>query len=181
VHWNNRGKKSIVWRCAGRLEEKGSDCGSPTVPEEELQKAVLKAINSIIAGRDEFIETLRRNIETALGGEFDESTEAIDKKLEELQHELLRLASTKAAYDSVANEIYRLRELRQETLASNSERQNRRQRIAEMMEFLNSQSSILFEFDDKLVRRIVNRVTVYGGRLKVEFKTGTEVSVEMYG
>ena len=115
----------------------------------------------------------------ALGGEFDESTEAIDKKLEELQHELLRLASTKAAYDSVANEIYRLRELRQETLASNAERQNRRQRIAEMMEFLNSQSSILFEFDDKLVRRIVDKLMVYDGRLTVEFKTGTEVSVEI--
>ena len=140
VHWNNRGKKSIVWRCASRLEEKGSDCGSPTVSEEDLQKAVLRAINSIIAGRDEFIETLRRNIETALGGEFDESTEDIDRKLEELQHELLRLASTKAAYDSVANEIYRLRELRQATLASNAERQNRRQRITNMMEFLQGQS-----------------------------------------
>jgi hypothetical protein len=29
------------------------------------------------------------------------------------------------------------------------------------------------------VRRIVNRVTVYDGRLTVEFKTGTEVSVEI--
>lgn len=91
----------------------------------------------------------------------------------------MRPASTKAAYDSVANEIYRLRELRQETLASNAERQNKRQKIAEMMEFLNSQSGILFEFDDKLVRRIINRVTVYGARLTVEFKTGTEVRVEL--
>ena len=174
VHWNNRGKKSIVWRCAGRLEEKGSDCGSPTVPEEELQKAVLKAINSIIAGRDEFIATLRRNIETALGREFDESTEDIDKKLEELQHELLRLASTKAAYDSVANEIYRLRELRQETLASNAERQNKRQRIAEMMEFLESQSGVIFEYDEKLVRRLLECVTVFEDKLTVVFKSGIE-------
>ena len=53
--------------------------------------------------------------------------------------------------------------------------------IAEMAEFLNSQSGILFEFDDKLVRRIVDKVTVHGGRLTVEFKTGTEVSVEIEG
>ncbi|ABZ85371.1 DNA recombinase, putative [Heliomicrobium modesticaldum Ice1] len=178
VHWNNRGKKSIVWRCVSRLEEKGSDCGSPTVSEEDLQKAVLKAINSIIAGRDEFIETLRRNIETALGGEFDESTEAIDKKLEELQHELLRLASTKAAYDSVANEIYRLRELRQETLASNSERQNKRQRIAEMMDFLESQSGVIFEYDEKLVRWLVEKVTVFEGGIVVKFKTGISVELD---
>jgi hypothetical protein len=179
VHWNNRGKKSIVWRCASRLEEKGSDCGSPTVPEEELQKAVLKAINSIIAGRDEFIETLRRNIETALGGEFDESTEAIDKKLEELQHELLRLASTKAAYDSVVNEIYRFREVRQETLASRAERQNRRQRIAEMMEFLESQSGVIFEYDEKLVRRLVEKVTVFEDKTIVEFKSSSCIEVKM--
>ena len=30
VHWNNRGKKSIVWRCVNRLEKKGSDCPSQT-------------------------------------------------------------------------------------------------------------------------------------------------------
>ena len=179
VHWNNRGKKSIVWRCASRLEEKGSDCGSPTVSEEDLQKAVLKAINSIIAGRDEFIETLRRNIETALGGEFDKSTEDIDKKLEELQHELLRLASTKAAYDSVANEIYRLRELRQETLASNAERQNRRQRIAEMTAFLQGQSGVITEFDEKLVRRLVEKATVYEDKIIVEFKSSSCVEVKL--
>ena len=179
VHWNNRGKKSIVWRCASRLEEKGSDCGSPTVSEEDLQKAVLKAINSIIAGRNEFIATLRRNIETALGGEFDESTEAIDKKLDELQHELLRLVNRKAAYDSVANEIYRLRELRQETLASNAERQNRRQRIAEMMKFLESQSGVIFEYDEKLVRRLIERAMVFEDKLTVVFKSGIEFKVSM--
>lgn len=65
VHWNSCGKKSIVWRCASKLEEKGSDCGSPTVSEEDLQKAVLKAINCITARRDDFIKTHCRNIETA--------------------------------------------------------------------------------------------------------------------
>lgn len=115
----------------------------------------------------------------ALGGEFDESTEAIDKKLEELQHELLRLASTKAAYDSVANEIYRLRELRQETLASNAERQNRRQRIAEMMEFLESQSGVIFEYDEKLVRWLIERVTVFKNTLTVKFKSGIEPDIKI--
>lgn len=54
-----------------------------------------------------------------------------------------------------------------------------RRRVAEMEEFLNSHSGILFEFDDKLVRRIVDKATVYDSRLTVEFKTGTEVSVEI--
>ena len=43
VHWNNRGYKSIVWRCVSRLEEKGSECTAPTINEETLQTADVQA------------------------------------------------------------------------------------------------------------------------------------------
>lgn len=79
----------------------------------------------------------------------------------------------------MVEEIYRLRELKGKILAGSADLCGKRRRIAEMEEFLSSQSGILFEFDDKLVRRIVNKVTVHDGRLMVEFKTGTEVSVEI--
>ena len=81
VHWNNRGKKSVVWRCVNRLEEKGSDCSSQTIVEEVLQAGVIKAINQIIAGRDSFITLLPKNIGTVLGAEFDMDTDEIDAKL----------------------------------------------------------------------------------------------------
>jgi len=94
VHWNNRGKKSVVWRCVNRLEEKGSDCPSQTIVEENLQAGVIKAINRIITGRDGFIPILAKNIETVLGTEFDMDTDAIDAKLGTLQDEIMRLASS---------------------------------------------------------------------------------------
>ena len=31
VHWNNRGKKSIVWRCVSRLENTGLFCTASTI------------------------------------------------------------------------------------------------------------------------------------------------------
>ncbi|OPX89889.1 MAG: hypothetical protein A4E52_00914 [Pelotomaculum sp. PtaB.Bin013] len=34
------------------------------------------------------------------------------------------------------------------------------------------------EFDDKLVRRLVEKVTVFEDRLTVEFKSGVEVEIE---
>jgi site-specific DNA recombinase len=40
----------------------------------------------------------------------------------------------------VADEIYRLRELKQNALVENAEREGKRQRIAEMTDFLNEQS-----------------------------------------
>jgi len=179
VHWNNRGKKSVVWRCVNRLEEKGSDCGSPTILEEDLQNAVTRAINRVVADRDGFIATLQQNIETVLCEEFDKDTGDIDVKLDELQNELLRLANSKADYEKVAEEIHRLRELRQNTMAHNAERQTQRQRIAEMTEFLQGQSSVLIEYDDKLVRRLVERVTVFEGRLTVEFKSSVQTEIQL--
>ena len=43
-HWNNRGVKSIVWRCISRLVSTGLECHSRTINELVLQDAVVKAI-----------------------------------------------------------------------------------------------------------------------------------------
>lgn len=77
VHWNNRGYKSIVWRCVSRLEEKGSDCTSPTINEETLQTAVVKAINEVLGNKDTFLSTLQENIATVLNEENDKATDNI--------------------------------------------------------------------------------------------------------
>ena len=37
IHWNNRGCKSIVWRCLSRLEPTGQECHARTVNETILQ------------------------------------------------------------------------------------------------------------------------------------------------
>lgn len=175
VHWNNRGYKSIVWRCVSRLEEKGSDCTSPTVNEEVLQAAVVKAINELLASKDTFLSTLQANIETVLNEEHDKITNDIDVKLEELQNELLRLANSKTDYEEVAEEIYRLREQKQNALVENADREGKRQRIAEMSDFLNEQSCELEEYDEQLVRRLIEKVTVFDEKMNIEFKSGVEI------
>ena len=179
VHWNNRGCRSIVWRCVSRLEEKGSDCTSPTVNEEVLQAAVVRAINELLVSKDAFLTTLQTNIETVLNEEHDNSTIHIDTKLEELQKELLLLANSKADYKEVANEIYRLREQKQNALIENAEREGRRQRIAELTDFLKEQSWKLEEYDEQLVRKLIEKVTVFEGKLTVEFKSGVELDIEI--
>jgi len=178
VHWNNRGYKSIVWRCVSRLEEKGSDCTSPTVNEETLQTAVVKAINELLANKEPFLQALQKNIATILNEENDNATNDIDSKLEELQQQLLIQAKSKNDYEDVADEIYRLRELKQNALVENAEREGKRQRIAEMTDFFNEQSCELEEYDEQLVRRLIEKVTVHDNRIEVEFKSGISIDVE---
>ncbi len=79
----------------------------------------------------------------------------------------------------MADEIYRLRDFKQNMLAENAEREGKRQRIAEMTEFLNGQACEVEEYDEQLVRRLIEKITVYEDRLTVEFKSGVEIHVTM--
>ena len=140
------------------MEEKGSDCTSPTINEETLQAAVVKAINELLVNKEPFISSLQKNIATVLNEENDNAIDDIDGKLEELQQQLLIQAKSKNDYEDVANEIYRLWELKQNSLLENAEREGKRQRIAEMTDFLNEQSCKLEEYDEQLVRRLIEKL-----------------------
>ena len=48
-----------------------------------------------------------------------------------------------------------------------------------MTEFLDIQSGIITEYDDKLTRQLVERVTLFEGKFQVVFKSGVEIGVEI--
>lgn len=79
----------------------------------------------------------------------------------------------------MAEEIYRLREQKQNALVENADREGKRQRIAEMTDFLNEQSCELEEYDEQLVRRIIEKVTVFDDKLIIGFKSGVVIDVEI--
>jgi len=48
-----------------------------------------------------------------------------------------------------------------------------------MTDFINTQTGDITEFDDKLVRKLVEKAIVYDDRLVVEFKSGLEIEVKL--
>ncbi len=178
IAWNNRGKHSVVWRCCTRVEHGPDQCDAPTIQESDLQAAVVKAINLTLGNRSAMMTGLQKNIETIILQEDENSVEGITAKLKEKQKELLKLANAKKDYNSVADEIDRLRELKQKALTESAEREGLKKRIAEMEEFLNNQTVEVLEYDEQLVRRLIERVTVYEEKFEVEFKSGMTVDVE---
>lgn len=177
IHWNNRGKKSIVWRCISRLENTGLFCDARTVLESTIEQVLVTAINETLSGKDDFLATLKNNIETVIINENDQTLANINKRLEELQTELLKLANAKADYEDVANEIYRLREEKQKTLLQCANRDELLKRIDDMSNFLREQPTALTEYDEALVRRLIEKVTIYEDKFTVEFKSGVTVDV----
>ena len=178
VHWNNRGKKSIVWRCVSRLENTGLFCDARTVLESTIEQVLVTAINQTLCDKDSFLTTLRDNISTVINRESDKALADIDKRLEELQMELLKLATSNAEYDKVGDEIHRLRDQKQKMQLESANRDELKKRMADMSTFLKKQSTALTEYDEQLVRRLIEKVTIYEDKFTVEFKSGVTVDVE---
>ena len=80
---------------------------------------------------------------------------------------------------NLAAEIHRLRSIKQETQEHNALRQTKRQRISEMTEFLDMQSGIITEYDDKLTRQLVEQIIIFEDKFQVLFKSGVDIEVEI--
>ncbi len=177
IAWNNRGKHSIMWRCCTRVEHGPGACAADTIQESELQNLVVRAINMALGKKDSMNDALQRNAETVLTGTDGVPLDEIDVRLEELQKELLKVANAKGNYDSIVDEIYSLREAKQNAQAESAEREGMKKRISEMQQFLAEQQQDITEYDEQLVRRLIEKITVYDEVVTVEFKSGTSVDV----
>ena len=143
-----------------------------------MQNAVVKAINIALGGKDDMLAALEENIVMVLALEDETSMESIDAKLEELQQELLKRANARQDYEDLADEIDSLRERKQKVMVDNAEQGGLKQRIAEMQKFLAEQTEQIEAYDETLVRRMIEKITVYEDRFTVQFKSGMSVDVD---
>ena len=178
IHWNNRGCKSIVWRCISRLEPTGLKCHARTVNELDLQEAVVVAINKLLSNKSNYQEQLQANIATVIRESTTGSTESIDRKLNELQKELLKKANNKEAYDEIAEQIFALREQKEQSTIDTYSRDEQLKRITDLQDFIKHQSTDLTEFDESLVKRWLKQITVYEDHFTVELKSGLKIDIE---
>ena len=51
-------------------------------------------------------------------------------------------------------------------------------RIKELQDFIGSHQSKITEFDESLIRKLIQQITVYDDRFTVEFKSGLAIEIE---
>ena len=90
----------------------------------------------------------------------------------------MKKANNKEAYDEIADEIFRLRELKQQAAVDTVTRDEQIGRITELQNFIRSQPANLTEFDEVLVKRWVQKITVWPDRYTVELKSGLSVDID---
>ena len=177
LHWNNRGKKSIVWRCYSRLD-KTKDCDARTILEEDLKQVVVDGINRVFGDEGRIKDMLNSNIQKMLKVDNTLEVETIDSQLQVLQQQLLEQSSKNQDVVSIGNQIIQLKEKKQSILLSKAESNSSKQRMAEMMEFIEQVGKDRLEYDEVFVRRLVEQVMVYDENITIKFKSGIEIEVQ---
>lgn len=180
IKWNNRGCKSTVWRCVSRVLKKSSgiDCPARTIREEDLQAAVVTAINDAWSKRDSVLPALKENIRSAIEGDLEAQIAEVDREIKERQAELLGAGNDQKKIDKIGDAIISLREERQAILADAAARQGLRDKVNDLAAFLDEQTTEITEYSETLVRRLIEKITVYDEKLTVEFKSGLEIDVD---
>ena len=177
TYWNIHGRKEFVWRCVTRIEQGPEVCKNRTVKEDELYGAVMTAINRLLAGGNNMIKTLEENIHAVIGETTEYQISEINNLLEEKQKELIKQANKGQDYEHLADEIDGLRDKRQTLLVEDASLSGENERINELIAFIRINKYRTLRYDDTLVRKIIQNVTVYDDHFVICFKSGIEIEV----
>ena len=154
-------------------------CHARTVKEEVLKNVVVQAFNELLGSRSTYQKRLRDNLAVVLRGYEDEQALDIDKRLAELQQDLINHASRREDYNDIADEIFRLREMKQKNFTDTAVRDEQVKRINELNEFIEQQDSEMTEFDESLARRWLKEIVVWDDRFSVELKSGLAIDIDI--
>ena len=188
--WNKRGQRRPVWRCSSRIDYGSKYCSkSPTIYEVPLKAAILDAINSVMSDKATLLgqieDAMRMELIPAPGGTM--SAGDIDRRIKELETEFYSLFETaqkeeggytKYALDfqRITNEIEDLKnkktllmEMQQNDSAANG-------RINNAMRILRDSSAEIKEWDESLIRQLVDSIKVLAeDRVRICLRGGIEV------
>jgi DNA invertase Pin-like site-specific DNA recombinase len=175
VIWSSKNRKEPVWRCRTRVQKGNSSCLSPTIHEEDLHAAIVRAIKEAFGSQDKMKEALKQNINAVIGDDLDTSREACDAKLKELQDQLVKCVNTGKNYEDLAEEIRRVKAIKDSALNQKAAQDEHAKQIQEIQQFLTEHINDRLEYDDSLVRMLISRIEVNSHSIVVEFKSGFEI------
>lgn len=143
-----------------------------------MQEAFIEAINEMLGNSDEYLKKLKSNLKTAISLANPQSVEALADRIRQLQQELIDRTESGTNYDDLAEEILRLQELQEQIVMDDTARAAHRERIQELLHFIHSQPRTITEFDEALVKKLLESVKVCEFFLEFRFKSGVTISIE---
>lgn len=183
------GDKRIVWRCVSRLEHGKETCKTaPTIPEPALHAAIMEAIQLLKLDTEDAKADVSEVLAEIIQRPNGETVQNIDALIEQQRDELIKLLTQSpdanepentdnAKFTMMLNSMEVLQSRKETLLRRTQADENAEHRMSEIMEMLQSGELDISEYDDTLVRKLVESVTVISDKLTVIFRNGTEVRI----
>lgn len=185
--WSRNGKKKIVWRCVSRLDYGKKYCkNSPSVEESRLHNAIAAAITKKANSEEINIGGIMDHIES-FGSQRD--TDGIIQRqrriaeIEKAIDDLARLNSDEAQngeldykFSELYAELYSVKDELEEMQSGASALDG--DMLNEMREVVTGLKNHPVEYDDKVVRQLIDCIKVMSAdMIKICFKDGTVTEV----
>ena len=190
--WMAGGQKKIVWRCIRRLDYGKKYChSSPTVEESVLHEAIMEAVLKTAKQNADVLKTLKMHIGMGIAGEETEDRSLdIQIRIAEIDAEFKAMMSAISADNAEQFDERRATELMNEKASLEQQlsqitdamqkRKNAKSRLDEIYEILDGLKNHPMEFDDRILRQILECVIIESKeRIKVVFVGGLEVEQEL--
>ena len=188
--WNKRGQKRPVWRCSSRIDYGSKYCHkSPTIYEAPLKAAILDAINLVMSDKKVLIQQIEDAIRMELipfpGGTM--SAGDIERKIKELEAEFQALFEEAQKepggymkyteeFQRITNNIAELKNKKSLLMEKQQSDSAANKRIQDAVRLLNNSSAEVTEWDEGMIRQLVDYVKVLAeDRVLICLRGGIEV------
>ena len=173
VTWTSLGEKRIVWRCISRLKHGKRICkNSPTIPEDALQNAILKSLNTMLKSKSTLNEMLKGSLAAILGanrgemriGSITNEIAMLNNQIYDMVREEIEKRTEGDVIEKKCAELHdKIKSLKEEIESIRTEKQMADAgtgKLREIYAALDSINTEFTEYDDTVVRRLVSKVRI---------------------
>lgn len=175
-------EKVAVWRCASRIKrsKSGRRCMIRNVKEPLLKEATVQAFNQLIEGHKLADKQIKANIMKVIKNSKGPTLDQLDKQLEEVQIQLIQAANQHQNCDALTQQIMDLRKQKEKVQSRETDKQTKLHSIDEINKLVEFHKYGLVDFDEQLVRRLVEKITIFQRYMEFTLKDGEVIRVNMW-
>ena len=192
--WARNGKKKIVWRCISRLDYGTKYCTkSPTIEEEPLQRAIVRALNRFNAeDRSTYITLMKATIGDAIGlnGGSDE-IDLLERRIDALNKRMISIVNDCVAsgddmenhedeFKAISEETEQLKRRIEAIRESEAKDESYADRLVQIQETIQQRDMNRDTYDESIVRQMIECIKIYSdNKIRVIFGGGYEIEEEI--
>lgn len=187
---NSHGEKKIYWRCLNRIEHGSKYCKkSIGIEEELLHKAICRAISKAVPNKEEILNAVKATLEFAVTGEqsslekynIENNIQQLQKEVDMLMERAMQTGGDQEKYFTEIEKLYAkikaLREQLELVQLSSAQQSQGSAELNRIIDLLEKETFDFSEYDDMVIRRIVECIKVMHDKtIVIILKGGFEIT-----